>query len=98
VLPLPAASLRVILRNLLRNAIAADARHVHVADVRSPDAWQLVLDDDGVGLAAAGSYEAGSGLGLSLCARAARRHGGALELAPRATGGTRATLRMTGTA
>jgi hypothetical protein len=33
-----------------------------------------------------------------VCARAACRYGGALELAPRAAGGTRATLRMPVTA
>jgi signal transduction histidine kinase len=94
VLPLPSTSLRVILRNLLRNAVAAGARHIHVAAVRSDGSWRLVVDDDGVGLAAVGSYASGSGLGLSLCARAAGRHGHAIELAPRPTGGTRATLRL----
>jgi signal transduction histidine kinase len=93
-LPLPPVPLRVILRNLLRNAVAADARHVHVAAVRSSGSWRLVVDDDGVGLAAVGSYAAGSGLGLSLCRRIAGRYGGVLELAPRPTGGTRASLQQ----
>jgi signal transduction histidine kinase len=92
ILPLPEVSLRVILRNLLRNAIAAGARHVHVVAARSSGAWALIVDDDGVGMAAAGSYSAGSGLGLRLCRRIADRYGGALELAPRPAGGTRATL------
>jgi signal transduction histidine kinase len=90
-LPMPAVSLRVILRNLLRNAVAAGARHVHVAAVPSPGSWRLVVDDDGVGLAA-GGYLAGSGLGLGLCRRIAGRYGGALELASRPSGGTRVTL------
>jgi signal transduction histidine kinase len=94
-LPLPPASLRVILRNLLRNAVAAGARHVDVATVRSPGSWRLVVDDDGVGLAAVG-YHAGSGLGLSLCRRIAGRYGGELALAPRPAGGTRATLQPVG--
>ena len=34
-LPLPAVALETILRNLLANAVAAGARHVHVATVRS---------------------------------------------------------------
>jgi len=90
-LPLPPVSLRVIMRNLLRNAVAAGARHVDVAAVWSTGSWRLVVDDDGVGLAAVG-YLTGSGLGLSLCRRIAGRYGGELALAPRPAGGTRATL------
>jgi signal transduction histidine kinase len=94
--PLPAASLRVIFRNLLRNAVAAGARHIHVAAVQASDSWRLMVDDDGAGLAATGSYEAGSGLGLTLCRRIAGRYGGALEVGPCPAGGTRATLLPTG--
>jgi signal transduction histidine kinase len=93
-LPLPPATLRVILRNLLANAVAAGARRVHVATVQSSGSSQLVVCDDGVGLGAAGGYAAGSGLGLSLCRRIAGRHRGTLKLAPRPTGGTRATLQL----
>jgi signal transduction histidine kinase len=95
-LPLAPMSLRVILRNLLRNAVAAGARHIHVAAVQAAGSWWLVVDDDGVGLAAVADYAAGSGLGLSLCRRIAARHHGVLELAPRPTAGTRATLRLRG--
>jgi signal transduction histidine kinase len=91
-LPLAPGPLRVILRNLLSNAVAAGAGHVHVSAARSARSWRLVVDDDGVGLAAAHHYAAGSGLGLSLCRRIAARFGGVLELAPRPAGGTRATL------
>lgn len=91
-LPLPPGPLHVILRNLLSNAIAAEARHVHVAATRASRSWRLLVDDDGVGLAEPGRYTTGSGLGLSLSRRIADRFGGALELAPRPTGGTRATL------
>jgi signal transduction histidine kinase len=87
-LPLPPDSLRVILRNLLSNAVAAGARHVHVAAARS----RLLLDDDGVGLAESDAYAGGSGLGLSLSRRIAERFGGSLDLAPAPSGGTRATL------
>jgi signal transduction histidine kinase len=93
-LPLPPQPLRVILRNLLSNAVAAGARHVHVAVARTCGSWQLVLDDDGVGLSDFDRYAAGSGLGLSLCRRIAARFGGALELTPRLSGGTRATLEL----
>jgi len=93
-LPLPPGPLRVILRNLLSNGVSAGARHVHVTAARTLRSWRLVVDDDGVGLAAAESYAAGSGLGLSLSRRSAARFGGVLELAPRPTGGTRATLEI----
>jgi signal transduction histidine kinase len=94
-LPLPTAALRVILRNLLSNAVAAGARHAHVIAVHTSFSWRLFIDDDGVGLAAVDRYNAGSGLGLSLCRRIAARFGGALELAGRPSGGTRATLTFT---
>ena len=94
-LPLPPAALRVILRNLLSNAVAAGAGHLHVTALRSSFAWRLLVDDDGVGLAAVDRYDAGSGLGLSLCRRIAARFGGALELSARPAGGTRATLSFT---
>jgi signal transduction histidine kinase len=91
-LPLPPAALRVILRNLLANAVAAGAGHVEVTAARTSFSWRLFVDDDGVGLADVDRYKAGSGLGLSLSRRIAGRFGGALELAVRPSGGTRATL------
>ena len=97
-LPLPPGPLRVILRNLLANAAAAGAGHVHVSAARSARSWRLVVDDDGTGLVETQLYAAGSGLGLSLCRRIAARFGGALELAARPSGGTRATLELAGAA
>jgi len=94
-LPLPPAALRVILRNLLSNAVAAGAGHVHVTATRSSSSRRLHIDDDGVGLAAVDRYNAGSGLGLSLSRRIVSRFSGALELAARPSGGTRATLTFT---
>jgi signal transduction histidine kinase len=94
-LPVPPGPLRVILRNLLANAVAASARRVHVASVRSSRSWRLLVDDDGVGLGEGDLYASGSGLGFSLSRRIAARFGGALELASRPCGGTRATLALT---
>lgn len=94
--PLPPAALRVLLRNLVANAIAAKARHIRVSASAAPHRSLLVVDDDGVGVGAPNSYAAGSGLGLGLCRRLASRLGGALELEPSATGGTCATLILTG--
>jgi signal transduction histidine kinase len=94
-LPISRGSLRVILRNLLANAVAARAGHVHVATERTEAGWELRVDDDGVGLGDADGYVSGSGLGLSLCRRLAARFGGVLDLAPASGVGTRATLRFT---
>jgi signal transduction histidine kinase len=86
--PITVGALRIILRNFLTNALAAGARHVHLATVGSST---LVVDDDGVGLSEAG-YESGSGLGLELCRRIARTFGARIELRPRPHRGTRAML------
>jgi signal transduction histidine kinase len=94
-LPLPPAALRVILRNLLANAAAAGATHVHLTATRSSRSSRLLVDDDGIGLADADRYHAGNGLGLTLCRRITARFDGALELTARPSGGTRATLTLT---
>src|SRR5262245_2282735 len=94
-LPLPPGPLRVILRNLLSNAVSAGARRVHVTADRSGYSWRLLVDDDGLGLAESDLYASGSGLGLSLCRRIAGRFGGTLELAPRPSGRTRAIPELT---
>jgi signal transduction histidine kinase len=93
-LPLSAAALRVILRNLLSNAVAAGARHVHVTATWSPGSWRLLVDDDGVGLADVDGYSSGSGVGMGLCRHIAARFGGALRLAALPSGGTRAVLEL----
>jgi signal transduction histidine kinase len=95
-LPVPPEPLRVILRNLIANAVAAGAHHVHVSSARSAGSWRLHVEDDGAGLGDNGGYVAGSGLGLGLCRRIASRFEGALELAPRPIRGTRATLVLEG--
>ena len=91
-LPLAPEALRVILRNLLSNAVSAGAHHVHVTAERSSGSFRLLVDDDGAGLVDVDRYATGSGLGLALCRRIASRFGGRLELAPHPSGGTRAML------
>jgi signal transduction histidine kinase len=93
-LPLPPEPLRVILRNLLSNAVAAGAHRVHVTAERASSSYRLLVDDDGAGLEDADRYATGSGLGLTLCRRIASRFGGRLELAPHPSRGTRATLEL----
>jgi signal transduction histidine kinase len=87
-LPITVGALCIILRNFLTNAVSAGAEHVYVSSV---DSSELVVDDDGVGLAE-GGYESGSGLGLELSRRVAEAFGARIELSPRRLGGTRAKL------
>src|SRR5512132_1717190 len=86
--PLPPAALRLVLRNLLRNAVAAGAVHISVWGIAATERSTLVVDDDGIGLDASG-YAAGERLGLHLCERLLARRGGDLKLRSRAGGGTR---------
>jgi signal transduction histidine kinase len=90
--PIPPDALRLILRNLLANAVAAGAERIHVSALARGDQRILVIDDDGVGLASADRYATGAQLGLRLCRRLVERCGGALELRPRAVRGTRAVI------
>ncbi len=90
--PIPPEALRLILRNLLANAIAAGAGRIHVSALARGDQRVLVVDDDGVGLASANGYATGAQLGLRLCRRLVERCGGVLELRPRAVRGTRAVI------
>jgi signal transduction histidine kinase len=90
--PIPPDALRLVLRNLLANAIAAGAERIHVSALARGDQRILVVDDDGVGLAATNRYATGAQLGLGLCRRLLERCGCALELRPRAVRGTRAVI------
>jgi signal transduction histidine kinase len=94
--PMPPAALRLVLRNLLRNAVAAGAVHISVWGIAAPERSTLVVDDDGVGLDASG-YIAGERLGLSLSERLLGLRGGDLQLRSMATGGTRASVTVPGT-
>jgi signal transduction histidine kinase len=90
--PIPPDALRLVLRNLLANAVAAGAQRIHVSALARGDRRILVIDDDGVGLAAADGYATGAQLGLRLCRRLVERCGCVLELRPRAARGTRAVI------
>jgi signal transduction histidine kinase len=94
--PMPAAALRLVLRNLLANAVAAGARRIHVSGLAHGNRRVLVVDDDGVGLDAPAGYATGAGLGLALCRRLVARSGGVLEVKPRAVRGTRAVVVLDG--
>jgi signal transduction histidine kinase len=90
--PIPPDALRLVLRNLLANAVAAGAERIHVSALARGEQRILVVDDDGVGLASADFYATGAQLGLRLCRRLVERWGGALELKPGAARGTRAFI------
>src|SRR5262249_23106211 len=91
--PLPAAALRLILRNLVANAVAARARRVEVSAAPVTGDPAIVVADDGIGLGASDGYTSGSGIGLGLMRRLAARFGGSLRLEPRPGGrGASATL------
>ncbi len=90
--PVPPEALRLVLRNLLANAVAAGADQIHVSALARGDQRILVIDDDGVGVASATGYATGAQLGLRLCCRLVERCGGMLELRPRAVRGTRAVI------
>jgi signal transduction histidine kinase len=93
-MPLPPAVLQLLLRNLLRNAVAAGASSVLVSVDQGSGIWLLAVQDDGVGLDGEDRYRGGSGLGLHLCRQIASRYGGSLVLAPSPTGGTEARLTL----
>ncbi|TDW24358.1 sensor histidine kinase [Kribbella kalugense] len=94
--PIPPAALRIVLRNLLANAVAAGAGRIFVSAIARGDRRVLVVDDDGVGLGPTDRYATGGQLGFALCRRLVARFGGVLELKPRAGGGARAVLVLDG--
>jgi signal transduction histidine kinase len=91
--PLPAATLRLVLRNLVANAVAAGGQRIKISGGSSGDNPTLVVSDDGVGLEATSEYTRGSGVGLGLMRRLAGRFGGTIELTADLLGkGTHAVL------
>jgi signal transduction histidine kinase len=90
--PIPPDALRLVLRNLLANAVAAGAERIHVSALAEGDQHMLVVDDDGVGLVSGDCYATGAQLGLGLCRRLVERCGGTLELRRRVGRGTRAVI------
>ncbi len=95
--PLPQPLLRVVLRNLIANAVAAGASTVRVTSRPDGTSWRLTVEDDGAGFGA-GSIRRpdGNGVGLALCRRIVERRGGSLELGDSPMGGARAWLTLPG--
>lgn len=97
------------LRNLVSNALA-HADRVDIAMLKGPRALDILIDDDGPGIAperreeafrpfarldaARNQNTAGVGLGLALARDVARGHGGDIRLEQSPLGGLRARLRL----
>ncbi len=92
-----------ILQNLISNSLKFRGEAppaVHVRAERLADAWQISVDDNGIGIAPEdrervfGLFErattktAGTGVGLALCKRAIEKLGGKIWIAGRPQGGT----------
>ncbi|MGY4766291.1 sensor histidine kinase [Kribbella sp. CWNU-51] len=90
--PMAPAALRLILRNLLGNAVAAGAQRIHIQARRVGDRSVLTVDNDGAAPGKARRYATGAQLGLALCRRLVARCGGALELEPGPASGARAVI------
>jgi len=90
--PIPSHALRIALRNLFANAIAAGATRIAVATLAGNERQTLIVDDDGCGLAPNGSYLAGAGLGLWLCRRLLGRFDASLEVGSGPVGGSQAVI------
>jgi two-component system sensor histidine kinase PrrB len=100
--------LRLLVDNLVENALRHGGTRVEVALERSPDgALLLRVDDDGPGIPPAergrlferfvrgpGAQSPGSGLGLALVAQQAQLHGGEVEVGQSPAGGARFTVRL----
>ena len=90
--PMAPAALRLILRNLLGNAVAAGAQRIHIQARRVGDRSVLTVDNDCAAPGTTGRYATGAQLGLALCRRLVARCGGALELKPGLANGARAEI------
>lgn len=97
--------IRQVLQNLLQNAVKyrhpERAPQVTVRVIDAPEAWQIEVEDNGVGVAATereaifGMFRQASrdghgfGVGLAITRRIVERHGGSIWVEPVAEGGSR---------
>lgn len=102
--------LRLLIDNLVENAVRHGGDHVLVRLARDDQALFLTVDDDGPGVPAAerarifdrfargaGVASPGSGLGLALVAQQAQLHDGSVEVGDSDEGGARFSVRLPAT-
>ena len=105
------ALIRLVITNLIENAIKAESKHVTVMSIRAMnDPFKISVVDDGLGIPAdkvsrvkeafymvdksRSRAEHGVGLGLTLCDRIMKLHGGTMDITSKEGEGTRVTLEL----
>ncbi len=107
-----AALIKILLQNLVDNAVKfslADSKPVAVSLLQNSDEVQILVEDDGPGIAAdqvekilqpfvklnpARGHRTGYGLGLNLCQRIVQAQAGSIEIHPREPRGTGVLVRL----
>jgi two-component system OmpR family sensor kinase/two-component system sensor histidine kinase QseC len=107
VIPADAARLRILVRNLLDNAVryTPEGGSVHVSVFEAVDAATLVIEDSGPGIPESdrrrvfdrfyrghANAQTGSGLGLSIVRNIAEQHGARIDLDTSRYGGLKASV------
>ena len=96
------ALLGTLVTELLENVRVHGGGTARVTATTGPDgAWSLLVEDDGPGLPSdmrplRRSLDGHAGVGLVICSRIARAHGGRLEARSAARGGTRVVVDVPG--
>ncbi len=72
----------------------ANARHARLSLDRTAGGYEIVVEDDGIGMPAESASGESGHYGIAIMRERARRMGGELTIGPVATGGTRVELRF----
>lgn len=99
-------NLDILVRNLIRNAIQHNARHVRIAVESRDDDIRIAIADDGDGISEGNRAQifkpffttrrddGGTGLGLRIVTAIVAAHGGSIKLAPTAEKGATFLIRL----
>lgn len=91
---LAGCTLRIVQEGLTNISRHASASHAEIAVRREGGDLHIVVSDDGVGIGAEPSRDAGSGLGLTGMAERVELLGGTLNIENRSSGGCRLVVRI----